>query len=113
MNKDIQKRDPCLSGWKRKKKTGTLIPLWYDCNKLPQSMSKRLRPSAHKRAQTQKLQIDRLKRLNAAVAKVNMKLWDTDSDNENDTYSSYGLQILVLKVIVLIQIFTNAKSSAS
>ena len=27
MNKDIQKCDPCLSGWKREQETGTLIPL--------------------------------------------------------------------------------------
>ena len=32
MNKDIKKCDPCLSGWKRKEETGTLITLWYDCN---------------------------------------------------------------------------------
>ena len=35
LNKDIQKCDPCLSGWKREEKTGTFIPLWYDCNQLP------------------------------------------------------------------------------
>ena len=57
-------------------------------------MSKRRRSSAHKRAQTRKTVVivnDRPKRLNAAIAKINMKLWDTDSDNENDTVSSYGL----------------------
>ena len=32
-----------------------------------------------------------IKWLSAAVAKINMELWDTDSDNENDTDSSYGL----------------------
>ena len=90
----IQKCDPCLSGWKREEETGTLIPLWYDCNELSQSMSKRRRPSAHKRAQTQKtvvIDYDRRKRLSAAVAKINVELWDTDSDNENDTDSSNGL----------------------
>ena len=52
MNKDIQKCGPCLSGWKREEETGILIPLWYEINQLPQSISKRRRPSAHKRAQT-------------------------------------------------------------
>ena len=27
MNKDIQKCDPCLPGWKWEQETGTLIPL--------------------------------------------------------------------------------------
>ena len=54
MTKDIHKCDPCLSGWKRGEKTGTLTPLWYDCNQLPQSMSKCHRPSVHKKAPTQK-----------------------------------------------------------
>ena len=49
MNKDIQKCDPCLSGWKREQETGTLIPLWYECNQLSQSISKHRRPGAHKR----------------------------------------------------------------
>ena len=52
MNKDIQKCGPCLSGWKREEETGILIPLWYEINQLPQSISKRRRSSAHKRAQT-------------------------------------------------------------
>ena len=50
--------------------------------------------NAHKRAQTQKAAVidnDRLKKLNAAVAKINMQLQETDSDNENGTDSSYGL----------------------
>ena len=34
---------------------------------------------------------DRPKRLSAAVAKINIELWDNVSDNENDTDSSYGL----------------------
>ena len=34
---------------------------------------------------------DRPKRLNAAVAKKNIELWDTGCDNENDTDSSYVL----------------------
>ena len=34
---------------------------------------------------------DRPKRLSAAVAKINMELWDNVSDNENNTDSSYGL----------------------
>ena len=54
ITKDIQKYDPCLSGWKRGEETGTLTPLWYDRNQLPQSMSKCCRLSAHKRALTQK-----------------------------------------------------------
>ena len=94
MNKDIQKCDPCLSDWKGEEETGTLIPLWYDFNHLSQSMSKRHRPSAHKIPQTQKTAVidnDRPKRLSAAVAKINIKLWDTDCDSENDTNSSYGL----------------------
>ena len=48
--------------------------------------------NAHKRAQTQKAAVidnDRLKKLNAAVA--NMQLQETDSDNENGTDSSYDL----------------------
>ena len=36
LNKDMQKCDPYLSGWKREEETRTLIPLWYDCNQLPQ-----------------------------------------------------------------------------
>ena len=50
--------------------------------------------NAHKRAQTQKAAVidnDRLKKLNAAVAKINMQLQETDSDNENGTDSSYDL----------------------
>ena len=93
MNKDIQKCEPCLSGWNSKEETGTLIPLWYECNQLPQSLSKRCRPNAHKRAQIQKRAVtdnDRSKRLSAAVAKINMELWDIDSDDANDTDSSYG-----------------------
>ena len=69
-----------------------LSPL-YDCNQLPQSMSKGSWPNVQKRAQNKKTDIidhDRPKRLSAAVAKVNMELWDTDSDNEKETDSSYG-----------------------
>ena len=94
MNKDIQKCDPCLSGWKREEEAGTLIPLWYNCNQLPQSISKRRTPRARKRAPTQKTAVidnDRPKRLSTAVAKTNMQLRGIDSDNENDTDSSYGL----------------------
>ena len=94
MNKDIQKCDPCLSGWKREEETGTLFPLWYECNQLPQSTSKHRRPSAHKRAQTQKKAVidnGRPKRLSAAVTKINIELRDIDSDNANDTDFSYGL----------------------
>ena len=50
------------------------------------------RPSSYKRAQTQKTAVidnDRPKRLSAAVVKIHMKLWYIDSDNENDTDSSY------------------------
>ena len=78
MSQFIQKCNSCLSGWIREKETGTLIVLWYDSfNQLPQSMSKRRSPNAHKRAQTQKTAVidyDRLKKLNAAVAKINMQL---------------------------------------
>ena len=48
------KSGPCLFGWKSEVKTGALIPLWYDCNQLPQSISKCPRASAHKKAQIQK-----------------------------------------------------------
>ena len=34
---------------------------------------------------------DILRRLNATVVKLSMKLLDIDSDNENDTDSNYGL----------------------
>ena len=34
---------------------------------------------------------DRPKRLSAAVAKINMELWNTNSDNEKDTNSSHIL----------------------
>ena len=58
-------------------------------------VSKRCRLSAHKRTQTEKkpavIGNERLKRLNASVINIYMELWDTDSDNENDTDSSYGL----------------------
>ena len=50
------------------------------------------RPSPYKRAQTQKTAViynDRPKRLSAAVVRIHMKLWYIDSDNENDTDSSY------------------------
>ena len=83
MNKDIQECDPCLSTWKREKETGTLIPLWYDCNQLLQSMSKCRRPSAHKRAQTQKTAVidnDIPKQLNAAVTKINCDSDSSDPD---------------------------------
>ena len=46
---------------------------------------------SHPVAITQKTAVtddDKPKRLNAAVAKINIELWDTDSDNENDTDSS-------------------------
>ena len=36
LNNDIQKCDSSLSSSKREEKTGTFIPLWYDCNQLPQ-----------------------------------------------------------------------------
>ena len=52
MNKVMQKCEPCLSSSKREEKTGTIIRLWYDCNQLPLSMSKRRRISAHKGTQT-------------------------------------------------------------
>ena len=52
MNKVIQKCEPCLSSSKGEEKTGTIIRLWYDCNQLPLSMSKRRRLSAHKGTQT-------------------------------------------------------------
>ena len=57
-------------------------------------MNKRRRPSAHKKAQTQKaavIDIDSPKYLSVAVAKVNIELYDTVSNNENDTDSSYYL----------------------
>ena len=41
---------------------------------------------------TQKVAVidnERKKRLSAAVVKIHMEFWDTDSDNENDTDSSY------------------------
>ena len=53
-------------------------------------MSKRRRPSA-KTQKTAVIDNGRPKRLSAAFAKVNMELWDTSSDNENDTDFSYGL----------------------
>ena len=40
MNKDMQKCESCLSGWKFEEETGTLIPLWYDYNQLPQLLEK-------------------------------------------------------------------------
>ena len=55
-------------------------------------MSKRQRPIPYKRAQTYKKTVtvnDRPKRLRAAVVKIHMELWYIDSDNENDTDSSY------------------------
>ena len=36
LNKDMQKCDQCLSNWKCEEETATFIPLWYDCNRLPQ-----------------------------------------------------------------------------
>ena len=54
MIKDMEKCDPCLSDWKRELEIGTLIPSWYDCNQLLQTMSNRQKPSVHKRAQIQK-----------------------------------------------------------
>ena len=57
-------------------------------------MSKRRRASAHQKAQTQKAAVidnDSPKYLSAAVTKINMGLQDTDSNNENDTVSSYDL----------------------
>ena len=53
MNKDTWKCDSCLSGWKCVEETGTRIPMWYEYNQLPQSISKRCWPSANKRANTQ------------------------------------------------------------
>ena len=50
MNKGIQKCDPCLSDLKCEQGTGTVIPLWYECNQLPQSISKHRRSSPHKKA---------------------------------------------------------------
>ena len=57
-------------------------------------MNKRQRPSPFKRAQTKKTTVidnDRPKRLSAAIVKIHMKLGYIDSDNENDTDSSYNL----------------------
>ena len=58
-------------------------------------MSKRHKPSANKRAQTQKTAVidnNRPNRLSAAVVrKIPMQLWNTDSDNENDT-DSHGVK---------------------
>ena len=54
-------------------------------------MSKCRKPSTHKRAQTQKTVVidnDSLKRQISATAKINIELWDTDFDNENDIDSS-------------------------
>ena len=91
MNKDIRKYDSCLSGQKCEEETGTRIPLWYECNQLPQSISKRCWPSAHKRAITQETAVidnDKPQRLSTAVTKINMELLNIDSDNENNTDSS-------------------------
>ena len=46
---------------------------------------------------TQKVAVidnERKKRLSAAVVKMHWEFWDTDSDNENDTDSSYDLSDL-------------------
>ena len=94
ITKDIRRCDPCLSSWKGKEETGTLIPLRYGSNQLLQSMSKHRRPSAHKRTETQETAVinnDRPKQLGAAVAKINMELWETDSDDKNITDSKYDL----------------------
>ena len=77
MIKDMHKCDQCLSDWKRKYEIGTLHPSWYDCNQLPQTMSKRQKSSPHKRAQTQKTAVidnGRPKRLSTAVVKIRMEL---------------------------------------
>ena len=98
MTKALQKCDPCLSGGKYNEETETLIPLWYDCNQLLHSICKRCRLRAHKRAHTQKTAVfdnDSPKRPSNAVAKIIIELWDTDSDNENDTYSSHDLSDFV------------------
>ena len=47
----------------------------------------------------------RPKQLSSVVAKINIEVWNIDSDNTNNTESSYGLSGLTMKVIVLIKIF--------
>ena len=59
---------------------------------MPQKIGKRQRLSRYERTQTQKAAVidkDRPKRLSAAVVKIRMKLRYIDSDNKNDTDSSY------------------------
>ena len=54
-------------------------------------MNKRRRPSAHKKAQTQKaavIDIDSPKYLSAAVAKVNIELYDTVSSYDLSDFGS-------------------------
>ena len=102
--------------WEREEETETLIPLWYDCNKLPQSMSKRRRPSAHKRVQTQKKAVignDRPKQLSAAASKINIELWDNVSDNENDTGSSHSFSDFGSESDSSDPGITNSRSSTS
>ena len=48
-------------------------------------------PVHKKELKTAVIDNDRPKRLSAAVAKINMELWNTDSDNEKDTDSSHIL----------------------
>ena len=57
-------------------------------------MRKRRRTSEHKRAKLKKTGVidnARPKWLSAVFAKIKMELWDTDSNHENDTDSSYSL----------------------
>ena len=109
LNKDMQKCDPCLSDWKCEEDTGTFIPLWYDCNQLPQQISKCRRPSANKRAQTQKTAVtdnDRPKRLNVAVAKKIGSCRTLILIMKITLIPVIVCKIFAVKVIVLIQIFT-------
>lgn len=98
MNKDMRKDDLCLSGQKSEKETGTLFPLRYDCDQLPQPVSKARKQSANKRSKAEKIvaaEIKRPKRLSDSVAEINMEFWDTDFENQTDFVSSYGLRVMV------------------
>ena len=53
------------------------------------SKAQSIQKSPNSKQKTAVIDNDRPKRLSAAVVKIHMKLWYIDSDNENDTDSSY------------------------